>query len=108
MRRWPRLRAGLAVLSLVIASLSEVAPSQSVAIPGFASNGNGQFYTVNFAVLPPGDAFVNRLSLVCKPAEYAPQLGPERLTSLYQVATPNHRASRDSCTLCVSHRSQES
>jgi len=84
---------------LVFASLVEIVTSEAVPIPEYTGHSVGQFYTVNFAVLPPSDPFLSLLSPLFVPAESAPKLDAGEFTYLYQIANPNHRVSLNSFTL---------
>lgn len=99
MRSCLRVRAGIMVMVFVFASLSELVTSEAVPIPEFTGHSVGQFYTVNFAVLPPSDPFLGLLSPLFVPAESAPKLDAGEFTYLYQIANPNYHASLNSFTL---------
>lgn len=99
MRNCVRLRIGIVFVVFVLTSLSEIVTSEAVPIPEFTGHSNGGFYTVNFAVLPPGDPFLSLLSPLFVPAEPAPKLDAGEFTYLYQIVNPNHRLSLESFTL---------
>lgn len=97
MRRWTKLRAGLAVCALTATSLVGVAPSQAVVLGDFTGFSNTQFPTVNFAVLSPNTAgfsgllegAFNRGGSVpdpTSPSGRSPSFDSGQYTYLYQIA----------------------
>jgi hypothetical protein len=100
MRRWTRLRAGLAVCALTATALTCIPSMSSADIMtfgrdpfsvGFATTfsgigGGGQGNIVDFAVLRPNSAFDNILSSSYAPFQGSPSFDSSKWTYLYQVA----------------------
>jgi hypothetical protein len=84
------IRVGLYGFCLILLICVAVTPAASVPIGDATGHSNGFISTVNFAVLPPGDPFLNVLSPIFRPADgVTVGLRQENYTYLYQITNRN-------------------
>jgi hypothetical protein len=80
------IRASLCALCFILLLSVWVIPAESVPIADATGHSNGFSATVNFAVLSPGDPFLNVLSPIFQPGEgVTAGLRHENYTYLYQI-----------------------